>query len=247
MNFLHAAVLSAIVIEYVSASADVKAQFRTAVDGNDVAKAAKVCKENKSLCSEEIDYVIERKPSEFVVGFIKAAGVVNRFTLASIYKKTSATKRASGFIEKVLDEIEFTDRDLAEVASQYEQVCVPQQFIELVSRIQNGEIQAYAVRVGISDLFPGHIDCIDPLLGALEDSTSLSKGVKDTTIQAIFNRAAYSRNSALVRRFCHHPAVTHEVYAEGIISSWTIYETENTVFPILLEEAERGDLEAVKR
>ena len=323
MNFLHAAVLSAIVIEYVSASADVEAQFRTAVDDNDLATAATVCKENRSLCSKGIDYVIERKPFEFVVGFIKAAGEVNTFTLARVYKKTSeavknvldglsfsdydftkaegvnaptptrtkfysrtsgatwealatikkaselvkqtseeatkkaseeaikkaseAIKKASGLIEKVLDGINFTDHDLAEVASKREQACVPQHFLGLISRIKSREVQAYAVRGGISNLFPEHMDCLDPLLDALEGSASVSDGLKKIAIQTVFEGATRSRKDDLVKRFYRHPAVTHEVYAEGLISSWNIDERQNMVFQILLEQADVGDLEAAKK
>jgi hypothetical protein len=251
MNFLQTAVLSAIAIGSVSASTD-QAGFRAAVDNDNLETAATLWKQNMQLCSREIDYVIEKKPPGFLVDFIKAAGEENKLTLARVYEKTSeATKKAlvtfekaSEVIKEVLDGIYFTDNDLAEVAPKHELTCVPNHFLDLVGRIKTPIIQEQAVSNGISKLFPRRTDCVNPLLAALEGSTSLSKGVKDTAIQAVFEWAAFYNIDAWIVRFSDHPAITSKVYGRALSSSWSIHDDESKVFPVLLEQANRDDLKA---
>ena len=237
MNILHVVVLFAIAMECATASTYPSPQFRTAIDTDDLKAAVDLCKQNRYLCSKEIDYVIETKLPEFVVQFIRQAGEVNRFTLARVYAKGSPET-----VKKVLDELPFADYDLSEVASLSELMCSPDDALSLISRIKVPALQEHAVSGGISRLFPAHTDCVDPMLTVLGDSKFLNKRVKDTAVQVVFERGAYFEQDYWIERFWDHSAITPEIYAKGLYKSWSFYEQHNPVFSKLLERADRGDL-----
>ena len=60
------------------------------------------------------------------------------------------------------------------------------------------------------------LNCIDPLLVALEGKKFLSDRLKEVVIQEAFKEGAKHHNSTWVERFFDHPAVTPDVYANGL-------------------------------
>ena len=102
------------------------------------------------------------------------------------------------------------------------------------------------LRYGIWDLFDEkRTECIDPLLTALEGKKFLSNRLKEIAIQAAFKAGAKHHNSTWVERFFDHPAVTPDVYANGLIWSGDD-NAQDPIFKWLLAEADRADLQALQ-
>ena len=72
------------------------------------------------------------------------------------------------------------------------------------------------------------------------------KHLKDIAIKTSFKRGSRWGNKLIVQRLYDHPAVTAEVYAEGLINS--VWESmPNPTFNFLLKEADQDDLIAVTK
>jgi hypothetical protein len=82
--------------------------------------------------------------------------------------------------------------------------------IYLIGRTEGSKMEEWDVDDGTSCLPVKHMDCADLLLDALEESTFLSKEVKDTAVKRVFTNTASFQNEALVERYCDHPAITPE-------------------------------------
>ena len=195
------------------------------------------CKKNY-FCYDEIDYVIEKKLPEFVVQFIKQADLVDRHTLIDVCAEGSLET-----VQKVLDEVPFTEGVLLNAASSHHLICSPGNFLYLLSRIEREYLRDNAVRSAFGKWYPKNADCAGRALDALESSTLMSKRVKDSAVKAAFIAAVSNGKDSLVERLYDHPAITPEEYTEGLYTAWDPTGKNNQVFSKLLERADEADLE----
>ena len=73
----------------------------------------------------------------------------------------------------------------------------------------------------------------------------MSNRLKEVVIQEAFKEGAEHHNNTWVERFFDHPAVTPDVYANGLILSGND-NAQDPIFKWLLAEADRADLQAVQ-
>lgn len=220
-----------------------KAQARAAIDRGDFKTFQRLCwwRDRFEHCEEEIKYMMETKSPEFIVDFVKKARIPHDETLAALYKGGSRTT-----IDDVLGRIEFSQHDMVFAASRAELVCQsPERLAELIKKIATLEDQKGAVDWAISDLFRvKRTDCFGTMLATLEGGDSLNH-LKDVAIQGIFVHGAFEDSEVWFKRFYDHPAVTSEVYAKAMGSTWYGCGRRGG-FRWLLESASHDDLLAAQ-
>ena len=84
------------------------------------------------------------------------------------------------------------------------------------------------------------------LINALEKRQFNGRNLKNVAIQKAFYEGAWRGIKHIVEEFHEHPAITSEIYANGLINSWK-YDKSKIAFPFLLAQADQGDLEKVKK
>ena len=216
-------------------------QVRDAIDKSDFETFSMLCEYNWELYKGGFDYVIETKPLDFLIEFIKKTKDTNTYTLAALYDKGSMA-----IIEKVFEEIEFSQKELLLAASQPEIACSIENFFDLLNRMKTSKDQESAVSIGINTLFQvERTDHIDPLLAALKRKDFLSGHLRNIAIQRAFFESAWSYNDFWPKRFYNHPAITSDVYAKGLVAS-SEYVEDSPIFLWLLAKADRNDLQAAK-
>ena len=123
----------------------------------------------------------------------------------------------------------------------------PEKFFRILDKIEDPEMQEWAVRWGVISLFKaGKHDLVVPLVNALGKRTFKSKSLKEEAIQRAFREGTRRGNQDIVELYCEHPAITSEEYAGGLYASWN-YGEPNQVFQFLLEQADQGDLDEAKK
>lgn len=240
MKSLNAAILSALFVKYVTATAFSEIKLAD-VMSDDLETAVKLYEQYLHLQDEITIHVIKTKQPSFAVDFVRQTKRVNGFTLAALYENGSEAT-----IERVHDEIEFSQNDLINAASEPGLVCQPQKYIALLDKITTSKGQESAVELGIQELFiEERTNCINPLLSVLRGKEFLSERLEDIAIQTAFKSGAKTRNVLMVKTFYAHPAITPGVYADVLLVPGML----NSLDPFsvrLLRAADRDDLQAVR-
>lgn len=240
MKFLNTAILSAIFVKYVTATTFGEIKLADAIS-DDLETAVKLYEQYLHLQDEITIHVIKSKQPSFVVDFVKQTKQVNGFTLAALYENGPEAT-----IECAHKEIEFSQSDLINAASEPGLACQPQKYIALLDKITTSKGQESAVEVGVRELFTEErTNCINPLLSALRSKEFLSERLEDIAIQTTFKSGAKTRNVLMVKTFYAHPAITPEVYADVLLVPGML----NLLDPFsvrLLRAADRDDLQVVR-
>ena len=236
MQVLRTATLVAIFIKCLTASTVDMTQLRESIDAGDFETVKKLCKKNWGLLGQ----VVETNGSEFIVKFIKQSKV-DSYTLSTLFRYGS-----KGVIEKVLEDITFSEDDLLYASSYHELMCWPEKFIGLLNKIPTSGGQEFAVSEGIRSLFlEERTDCIEPMLVTLEDNVFLSENLLDTAIKGIFTSGASSGNETWIQRLYDHLVITPAVYTDGVLASWR-HVNHGSGFKWLLMKADKGDFRAIE-
>ena len=115
----------------------------------------------------------------------------------------------------------------------------------MIDKIKGPENQEWAVRQGVFNLFKAkQHGSVIPLINAFEKREFNGRNLKNVAIQKAFIEGAWRGIKDIVEEFHEHPAITSEIYANGLISSWE-YD-KSMAFPFLLAQADQGDLKKVK-
>ena len=181
------------------------------------------------------------KSVEFIIGFINQVKNLKGPTLAALFIKRS------GVVDEVLETIEYNDGDLMGLTDHRPELAEPPYILfNVIDKIKDPENQEEAARWGVINLVNANKhDSVIPLVNALEKRQFNSRDLTNAAIQQAFHQGAWRGIKYIVEEFHEHPAITPELYADGLIDSWK-YDKSNT-FPFLLDQADQGDLEKVKR
>lgn len=243
MKLSHTAVLTAIFVKYVNASASIVGIFRGAVDRGEVITAVDLYNFEWKLRSQEegLDYAILKDDPDFLSKFIVGIKAQVWYTIVKLYENASKATR-----DEVLETVTFPQSHLICAASTCELICSPKNFVNLLNRIETPEGQEKAIKQSVEQLFDNkRTDCIDPMLAVLEDNKFLSEDLTTVAIRRIFHIGVAHHNEFWVKQFYDHPLITPAIYASALIESHQ-YVAETPVFSWLLAAADQGDLLAVR-
>ena len=91
----------------------------------------------------------------------------------------------------------------------------------MIDKIKGPENQESAVRQGVFNLFKAkQHGLVIPLINAFEKREFNGRNLKNVAIQKAFIEGAWRDIKDIVEEFHEHPAITSEIYANGLISSW---------------------------
>ena len=221
--------------------------FRSAIDKGDVEAA--ICIFNKGNDDQKECYgkYLISLGSKRLVGLIKSSEDYKYWLLSMIilYAKQD-------LIKEVFKEVEPSDLDLPNIARNAGLACAPGMFMNLFERITDKNRQIEGVELGVLALFAANkAECFYPLLSALQSNASLDQEVKDRAIKEAFRDASLyptdNRASSLVKDYFDHSVVLAGSYSYALYNSYRQGGSEHHLFNWLLKEADRGDLEAVKK
>ena len=102
MKLLQVAIVSAILVEYVTASSDTRSMVYAAIGEGDWELAAILCRQVESLCEEVVSHVIEKGDPELIANFINESGQKTDGTLEKLYQIKSKE-----VIGSVLEKVKF--------------------------------------------------------------------------------------------------------------------------------------------
>ena len=237
MKFLHPVIFFTILVGYVTASAFSETELGKAIDASDFGTIRRLCEGNRLLCNEGIDYVIDTKDRDFIINFIKQSVLKdNGYTLLSLHRKKSKAD-----FDEILKEVRESEGYLAYKIAQYELVCSPEDFLDLLAEVKDPKEQEWGLKLGFDEIIESRPDCIDPLLAALERRNFLNESLKAIAIQKVFIRKVSQGDNAWLENFCENPAVTPELYATGLVESGRDSNLSDT-FHLLLAAADQLDL-----
>ena len=237
MKFLHPVIFSVILVGYVTASAFSETELGKAIDASDFGTVRRLCEGHRLLCNEGIDYMVDTKDRDFIINFIKRSGMEdNGYTLLSLHRKKSKAD-----FDEILKEVRGSERYLAYKIAQYELVCSPEDFLDLLAEVTDPKEQEWSLQLGFNEIIESHQDCIDPLLAALERRNFLNESLKAIAIEKVFVRKVSQKDNAWLETFCEHPAVTPELYVKGLLKSGSSDNLSDT-FHLLLAAADQQDL-----
>ena len=101
--------------------------------------------------------------------------------------------------------------------------------------------------MGVINLFKaGEHDSVILVVNTLGGELFESKNLRNVAIREAFDEGARNGVKDIVEEFHEHPSITPGEYADGLIVSWNC-DHSRTIFPILLSQADQGDLEEVKK
>ena len=151
-------------------------------------------------------------------------------------------------IDGVLGGIKYGDKDLIYLTNHRPELAgSPEKFFRVLDKIEDPGNQETAVNWGVGKLFKvGKHDLVVPLVNALGKRTFKSDLLKEEAIHVAFWKGVKGGNQDIVEEYYEHPAVTSDEYAVGLNASWKHGEP-NQVFPLLLKQADQGDLDMVKK
>ena len=120
-------------------------------------------------------------------------------------------------------------------------------FFKVMDKIYDPKEQERAVWSGVFNLFEAcKHDYVIPLINALEKRRFKSGNLQVVAIREAFHNGAWRNIKYFVEKFYEHLAITSENYANGLVVSWQ-HDKFKEVFPFLLDQADQGDLEEVKK
>ena len=222
-------------------SDDGQAQFLDAINRCDLATAVKLCEEQCHLCAEGAAYVIKNKPFRFTINFIQQISHISRYTLVELCRSGSVT-----IVEAVLEEVDFSRDDLMYAIPTCTLMRSPKSFNVLLNKLPRSFDQEYTIERGIARLFNyEHTDYIEPLLAAIEGTTSKGKSLKDIAIQRIFHEAVWKEDDIWVKRFYNHPAITPKIYFDDLYKFSG--DEQKSLFGWLLDAADHDDLQVARK
>lgn len=184
--------------------------------------------------------MVDTKDYEFIFKFVEQAWINRTDLFFALHRKNSVE-----MIEQACKASRFTQNDLVMAASSIELMCSLADLFKLLDKIKKQRDQEKAIGDGVSNIFDkNRVDCLDPLLNALEHTESLHH-LKGAAVKSAFVKGSKNGDKSIVERFYDDPAVTSQIYAQGLLDSGS-KSTQGPAFIFLLGEADRDDLNAVK-
>jgi hypothetical protein len=220
--------------------------FREAVQGGDAFTAIKVFHGgNNELKRHCAMYLISLGSSE-LVDMIYNAHALIRIGLLQVLLVYASQQ----LLDEIFDALEFPNNILSDVANNEELACTSQRFTYLLGKIPDKGEQEVAVENGVVILFAKNkAEYFDPLISALNEGTFLSKDLENVAIRYAFERAPLYQDDRIVhaKRFFDHPVISTKDYSGALYSSYNNGNKTKELFYWLLANADRQDLEAVKK
>lgn len=184
-----------------------------------------------------------------------SSGLVKVIKSASPYIKTRMLRvlvvhADQSLISKVFAEIKPTEDILCGVANNVDLTCMPDKFLHFLGTITDKETQENTLKNGLGALILANkTECIDTLIFALENETSLSVDLMNVAIHHAVLNASHSKDGRMLRpkRFFDHPAVSVDDYSDALYHFYKSEDPKNELFYWLLARADRQDLERVKK
>src|ERR1700722_4924652 len=166
------------------------------------------------------------KGVDFIVGFINQVKELKGRTLAALFIKRSDE------VDQVLENVNYDDYDLKDLAYYRPELAESHDnFFKVIDKIKKPWNQELAVKYGVINLFDAKKhDSVIPLINALEKRQFNGRKLKNVAIRQAFGMGASRGIKDIVERFHEHPAITPELYADGLIDSWK-YDRLKITFP----------------
>ena len=244
MKFLQAAVLSAICVGYVIASdrdyVGYLISLYGAIDEGRLDIAVELVKQNKVLGETGVERVIRKDDPDLIANFVNQTNQANASTLEVLWRASPIET-----FEKVLDKVDFPQQVLVDVTSSSAVVFRTDKFLVLLNKIVKPEDQGKVVESAIEQLV--RWSTAAPLLDALKGKTFRSDRLEYLAIQKAFMEGVKrARVTFLPTDICNHAAITPELYADALIVTAVKLWGYDDVRLVLLKNADRCDLQAVK-
>ena len=187
------------------------------------------------------DEVVTRSV-EFIAGFINQVGILKIPTLAALFIKRP------GEADQVLEEIEYNDDALKYLANYRPELAESHdKFFKTIDKISDPERQESAVENGVIRLFTAKKHgSVLPLINALEERQFNGRNLKNPAIREAFDQGVFHGIKYIVEELHEHYVITPWHYANGLRISWR-WDMSKMVFPFVLSQADKYDLEEVKR
>lgn len=153
------------------------------------------------------------------------------------------------FIDEIFEVLNPSDELLGGLADSANLACIPDKYIHFLEKFTDKATQEYAITKTVEALFENkRIECLDPLLSALESKISLSTGLKNAAIRTTFWAGSRYKGMAFwTKRFFDHPVISAVKYSRVLYNVYAHSDPTKELFCWLLERADRQDLEEVKR
>jgi hypothetical protein len=242
MNILKYSISLAILLKCVIASESVvvKDDVIEALEEDGFGSIKQGWWEKWSKRNDLFDEVVTRDV-EFIILFINQVRRATNHTLAALFAKRPDE------VDQVLKEIEYSDDNLIKLMWKRPELAESHDsFFKAIDKIKEPKNQETAVKTGVWNLFNANKQgSVMPLIDALENRQFNGRNLQNAAIQQAFEVGALRGIQYFVEEFCHHPAITSERYADGLVQGWT-GDTLNPVFSFLLSQADQGDLEEIK-
>lgn len=184
-----------------------------------------------------------------------SSGLVELINNASPYIKAQMLRvlvvhADHSLVSRVFAEIKPTEDILYGVANNIDLVCMPDKFLHFLGTITDKEAQEKAPKNGLGALIlANNTECLDTLIFALENETSLSVDLMNVAIHHAVLNASHSRDGSMLcpKLFFDHPAVSVDDYSNALYHFYQSKDPKNELFYWLLARADRQDLERVKK
>ena len=155
------------------------------------------------------------------------------------------------FTDRLFNRLNPHDSFLAtNVAADVTVASKPDRFIYLLKRITDKACQGQAAQEGIAALFRYHAtDRILPLIFELERGASQDQTLRNVVLEKIFISASRHVDDRIywIKRLYYSPVITVETYSEALLHLYDLISFRRDCFFILLKNANRSDLEMVKK
>lgn len=255
MKLLHV-ILSLCVVNHIFASGDVVAEldeqddsmsnardqllFETSIMKDDMGAAIRVFRDGDSEVMEFcVKHLVKLGDPKLVIELVNNIGYFDKSQSLRVF----LAHADQPMIEDVLNELKPSNDILELIACNADLACQPDKFLYFLSKITDKATQEGACASGIYELFAHRIECINPLLDALELQTSLSADLFNIAVRTTFKKASHIKGLEFwIRRFFDHPAVPATIYSDALYYFHDKEDPSNDDFYWLLARADFADL-----
>ena len=196
---------------------------------------------SKSYCGK---YLINLGSIE-LVKLIKGASDSNKIWMLRVLLVHAGWQ----LINEVFNALKLSNAILREVATSADLACLPPKFIHALHRIDEERERVLTVEMSVVELFDNNkTECLEHLIHALKEETSLNTELENTVVRETFWRASLCQNGmeSFVKNFAKHPAITPHYYSLALYLSYKNGGEAKELYKWLLVNANHQALEAVE-
>lgn len=198
----------------------------------------------------------DRESQEYCIGYViglgtdKVVELINDTRYTKSWLLTLVLLYADDqFIDHVFNQATLSNIVLGDTAWDAFLACRPDKFIYVLKKIPREHQDHYLARV--VELFEkNRIECVEPLVSAIENEASFDQEWKDAIIKLAFiegSEPAQDERSAFIMKYFDHPAVDAETYAIAMGNSFFGDQSlKKPLFYRLLMGADKNDLARFK-